>query len=159
MAVFKAKAGSKFNNSQAQVIGERLTEKGMFKPEEVVTDATDEDSPLHPFFEWDDTEAARQHRISQARRMVASVQIVIKGPHEKERTRAVQSIDIKIEDKMQRRYIPMAVVVNSPEMADQVVDRALCELRGWKKRYEQYAELFTPVLQAIDSVEAKQKAS
>lgn len=42
----------------------------------VLEAATPEDSPLHSAFTWDDTEAAHQHRLAEARRIVKSIRIV-----------------------------------------------------------------------------------
>lgn len=43
----------------------------------VVSDAADPASPLHAHFEWDDTEAARQHRLNQAAALIRKVKIQI----------------------------------------------------------------------------------
>ncbi len=42
----------------------------------VLEDAVDEDSPLHRYFEWDDSEAARAYREVQAGRLIRRVKIV-----------------------------------------------------------------------------------
>lgn len=51
---------------------------GRLTPEQVVDAAEDEGSALHQFFEWDDSEAARQHRLHQARRLIRSVEVVLR---------------------------------------------------------------------------------
>jgi hypothetical protein len=43
---------------------------GAVTPHRVLEDATDAASPLHNCFTWDDTEAARKHRLNEARRLV-----------------------------------------------------------------------------------------
>lgn len=43
----------------------------------VVEDASDPESPLHPYFDWDDETAAASWRLAQAREIIRSVQIVI----------------------------------------------------------------------------------
>lgn len=43
---------------------------GSLTPEAVVDDARDPESVLHPCFEWDDTKAAHQHRLNQARGLI-----------------------------------------------------------------------------------------
>ena len=40
---------------------------GSITPEVVVADASNPDSPLHGHFEWNDSKAAHQHRLQQAR--------------------------------------------------------------------------------------------
>jgi hypothetical protein len=46
-------------------------------PEDVVDVAKDPSHPLHDAFEWDDTEAARQYRLEQARYLIRAVRIVV----------------------------------------------------------------------------------
>lgn len=50
---------------------------GSLTPNAVVEDAQDESSPLHAYFEWDDTEAARQWRLEQARALNRSVRVEV----------------------------------------------------------------------------------
>lgn len=52
-------------------------ENGDIKPADVVNDARDPTSPLHDFFEWDDTAAADQYRLSQARLLIRRVKIQV----------------------------------------------------------------------------------
>jgi hypothetical protein len=60
------------NSADAQAIGERLMEiteenSGRLRPDDVVEDARDPRSPMHPHFEWDNNVAADKHRLNQAR--------------------------------------------------------------------------------------------
>ena len=43
---------------------------GLLKPEDVVESARPINSPLHTRFTWDDTEAANQYRLQQARQLI-----------------------------------------------------------------------------------------
>lgn len=52
-------------------LGALADKEGRLTPEQVVEDARDPKSPLHPCFEWDDSKAAHQHRLYQARKLVA----------------------------------------------------------------------------------------
>jgi hypothetical protein len=47
--------------------------RGELRPEQVVEAAKSKDSPLHASFEWDDTEAAQQYRLDQARNLIRAV--------------------------------------------------------------------------------------
>lgn len=53
------------------------SEQGRLDPVAVVDAARDPASPLHAYFEWDDTEAARQHRLGQARQLIRRVKIEV----------------------------------------------------------------------------------
>lgn len=50
---------------------------GRLDPREVVEDARDPASPLHDSFEWDESTAAEQYRLLQARRLIGSVKFLI----------------------------------------------------------------------------------
>jgi len=51
--------------------------KGRITPKQVLETAKDKKSPLHSYFEWDDTEAAYKWRIEQARELIRRVKIEI----------------------------------------------------------------------------------
>lgn len=50
-------------------------EEGRVTPEHVVEAASDVSHPLHDYFEWDDSEAARKFRIEQARHLIVRVRV------------------------------------------------------------------------------------
>lgn len=54
------------------------TSGGVLTPDAVVENARDPESPLHDKFEWDDTKAAHAHRIYQARKLIASVKVIVR---------------------------------------------------------------------------------
>jgi hypothetical protein len=45
----------------------------------VLTEARDPENPLHKHFEWDDSEAAEQHRLAQARNLIKRVRVLVIG--------------------------------------------------------------------------------
>ena len=52
------------------------TEKGQrLTPAAIVAEASDDTHPLHGCFEWDDSLAAEQHRLWQARMLIRSVRV------------------------------------------------------------------------------------
>lgn len=70
------------NRTQQKAANARLAELeikggGNLTHEMVLADAQDPSSPLHDYFEWDDTKAAQAWRIEQARLLVRSVRVVI----------------------------------------------------------------------------------
>lgn len=50
---------------------------GEVTPENVLNEARVESSILHSFFEWNDTEAARRYRLSQASKMLRAIEVKI----------------------------------------------------------------------------------
>lgn len=51
--------------------------QGRLTPMGVLDAAQDNDSPLHGFFEWDDSVAAKEWRVEQARDLIRRVKIVV----------------------------------------------------------------------------------
>lgn len=74
---------SGFDSDRKRAAGEVLAEMarangGTLTPREIVDVARDEDSPLHWFFEWDDSTAAELYRHEQARTLVRSFNIEVR---------------------------------------------------------------------------------
>ena len=55
----------------------RIREKGVLTPDAVVADARNVTSPLHGYFTWDDTEAANQFRLEQARTLIRNIKVEV----------------------------------------------------------------------------------
>lgn len=64
------------NRAKIQARLKWLAKNGEITPEQVVEDARPVDSPLHPYFEWNDSLAAHNWRIEQARRLLQSFELV-----------------------------------------------------------------------------------
>lgn len=54
---------------------------GVLIPEQIVEAARDPASPLHEEFEWDDSVAAQQHRLNQARTLIRSIRVMLTIEH------------------------------------------------------------------------------
>ena len=68
------------NNNIRALLEDIMNESGKLLPTTVLDYARDPASPLHKYFEWDDTEAAEQYRIDQARQLIRSVSITVSTP-------------------------------------------------------------------------------
>jgi hypothetical protein len=60
-----------------QAIVELVNERGLIKPHQIVDAARSEDSVLHSYFCWDDTEAAEKWREEQARQLLKSIRLTV----------------------------------------------------------------------------------
>src|SRR6185312_14777927 len=79
-----ASAGSKFTKEDAATIGPALTElatQGQMTDATIVEVARSENSPLHPYFEWNDQKAAHYYRIGQAQEMVREIRVRLSDGH------------------------------------------------------------------------------
>ena len=56
---------------------------GTITPEIILSEAKRKRSPLHGFFCWDDTEAAREYRRIQAAQLIRRIKVTITGGDEK----------------------------------------------------------------------------
>ena len=103
--------------------------------EDVVADAKRKRSLLHAYFEWDDTAAAAEYRLEQARHLMRNVSIVIEGREDKEPVRAFVRL------ASNTHYRSLSIVLGDDEMRDDFLAQAMRELRSWQRRYADYAEL------------------
>lgn len=151
---YRAKSGSGYSQKDAEVIGpelERLAADGRASAPEIVKAAAPDEAPLHPYFEWDDPEAARLYRETQARHIARSVVVVRvtnrpDGSQREEEIRAFHAVAVdrseeEPEQKAEpRQYLSVDVVRGDRALASQVVAQAHREMLGWRKRYLLYME-------------------
>jgi len=125
--------------------------EGVLKPESVVEHASNPESALHGQFTWDDSKAAHEYRIWQARRLI-NVCVTILPTVNKE-FRAFVSLE---SDRKQKGggYRCTVDVLGDDEMRAELLTQALSELRRIRRQYETLKEL-APVFKAIDKIEAK----
>jgi hypothetical protein len=147
------------DNKQAQKIGESIDALGKdFKPHDVVAAARDTRSPLNGFFQWDDSKAAAEYRLSQARSLIQRVRIVIQTKAgEKIETRAFHNVEIVVANKLVPRYVPLRTVKANNNLAKQVIQEALRELREWNRKYRDYSnilgtEIFEVITETLDEL-------
>lgn len=79
--VYQARKNGCLKEKDAQVIGEILdnlrNRDGHLKTEAVVMAAKNKKSPLHDYFEWDESVSAWKFRLQQARNLISSVAEVV----------------------------------------------------------------------------------
>lgn len=149
---YRWKLGSHVKGVTAQDAGERLEQlrnafKGRLRPVDVLADARQAESPLHTAFEWDDTAAAEQYRLEQAGQLIRSVHVIYDETTQKGPVRAfVHVLQSGDED---RTFTSIAHAMQTPDLREQVIARAMAEVKAWRKRYKDYEELAS-IFDAID---------
>jgi len=128
------------NDKQAQTYGPMLYDlsekhKGL-TPELLLKEARKKRSPLHSWFEWDDTEAAEHYRLIQARRMIRSVEVVA-NTHDIN-VRALQQVRYG-DDEV--KFQTIQTIASDEELRSQVIEKARREYEAWRKRWIIYQEL------------------
>lgn len=104
-----------------------------------------EDSDLHKSLEWDDTKAAREHRLWQVRRLIS-----IHVSFEADGGRRMVSLTID-RVKPGGGYRDINDVLKSRSLYDIMLKDALMELDRLRLKYERIKEL-EPVWEAADEV-------
>lgn len=131
--------------------------RGGLIPAEVVKSASRKSSPLHKFFTWDDTEAARRYREEQAAFLIRRIKVEIQTSEQK--TLTVRAfINVREPDAdgcvslgERGQYVPIQRVLDDDEMRRQMLSAAKRELAAFRAKYAILSEL-TKVFQAIDEI-------
>jgi hypothetical protein len=130
---------------------------GVLEPVDIVDRARPKDNPLHDNFTWDDSEAASKFREEQARRVVRSIQIVMKtkkGAPERPVKAFVSVSASPAKETKGSVYVTVDEALEDPIMRDEVLSRAIREALSFRKKYAELSEL-SQVFIAIDETLAK----
>lgn len=157
IAGFEFAEGARFQKGATQnavIVGQhiemlRQEQKGELTPEDVLADAKNPNSPLHSFFEWDDSAAAEQHRLHQARGLIRSV-VAIYTSDDKPAVRARAYVHIS--EGETSHYREMTHAMSRKDTRKVVLQRAWKELQAWRQRYKDLAE-FADLIAVIDEVQ------
>jgi len=138
---------------QAEVLRLANANGGLLKPQAVVDAAEPEDSPIHGWFTWDDSEAARAWRVEQARQLIqVTVTILDRPKGEPVTVRALVSLPSDRKDE--GGYRLTAAVVSDADMRAEMLTDALGELERIKHKYATLKEL-VPIFEALDRVKTR----
>ena len=156
--IYKARNFAQFSNLDAQVIGERLETLGdELTPADLVADARNNKSPLHPYFEWDDSVAAGQYRLQQATQILTHIEIKIDDESQND-VPAYCNVEIERDEGNVRRYVPIDVVMSDAGLRAQVLELAWKELESWRNRYERYRKYLRPIFPVIEKALKRKEA-
>lgn len=117
---------------------DRLKANGVIRPVDVVDAAREESSPLHGWFNWDDSEAAHQYRLLQARNLLR-VYVIVDTP-ESNPVRALVSLTTD-RNNPGGGYRAIADVMGDQELRDQLLRDAFVQLGNLRKKYQHLQEL------------------
>lgn len=111
---------------------------GILRPEAVVERASDPESALHEHFTWDDTKAAQEYRLWQARQIIRVSVVVLDEENEPVRTYVSLTTDRK---NVGGGYRPIEVVLSDEEMREQMLADAFADLKMLREKYKRLKEL------------------
>lgn len=127
---------------------ERLKSDGLIRPVDVVEAAREKSSPLHSLFQWDDSEAAHQYRLLQARK-VLQVYVVVEEASGKN-VRAF--VSLTADRGPGGGYRAVTEVLADDDLRAQMLEDALVQFRNMRKKYQDIQQL-DKVWSALDEVE------
>lgn len=110
---------------------------GILLPEQVVAAARPKASPLHSRFCWDDTKAAEQWRLWQARMLIRVTVNVMPETGEAERI----WVSLKSDRDEATGYRAMVDVLSDDNMRAQLLEDALEDLEVFRQKYRRLREL------------------
>lgn len=126
----------------------RQTNGGALTPDAVLDSAKSHNSALHGHFEWDDSKAATQHRLSQAGELIRAITVDISRSNLE--TKAVRAF-VSVEREGAKSYTSIAHAMTNAELRSQLLKNAWAELEAFRKKYGELQEL-TRIFAAMDKV-------
>lgn len=122
---------------------------GVLKPQVVVKAAEPEKSPLHHWFQWDDSKAAHEYRLEQARRLIqVSVTMMERPNSDPVIVRTFVSLP---SDRKDGGYRLLADVLSDKDQSREMLEDALAELTRLRNKYATLKEL-APVFAEVDKL-------
>ena len=154
------KDGSRLHGD-ADTVGRELEalheEHGTISAELVLEAATPKKSTLHDYFEWDNSAAAHEYRLEQARLLVRSIVVKIERDDSAPvTTRAFVQINQPLKDdtpQVSGTYMPLSVVVQDTDLRHQLVKQALHEIEVFQRKYAALEEVIGYVVQLREALE------
>ncbi len=133
----------------AQEAGEFLSNlqerAGYVTPSLIVDSSRTEESPLHNYFEWDDSIAGEQYRRVQAGTILRTIVLVkASGVEEEEPIRVRAFMNIQEEDDegdVRSMFMSVGRVMENDSYRNYVLEQALRELGSFRRKYAQLKEL------------------
>lgn len=107
---------------------------GSLTAEQVVADARRKDSPLHPYFEWDNAVAAHAWRLDQARHLIGRFKII--APDRPD-TKVRAFIHIAEDEK----FYPADRVMTDDRLQACAIQQAKAELAAFERKYHNLVDV------------------
>lgn len=127
-----------------QALADISEKHGHISPDIVVKEAARKDNPLHGYFVWDDTIAAKKFRLDQARFLIRTVKLDIVRRDEKKREISFETSRAFVSPPSIRggqSYLKLSDAMGDETLRSEILERAKKELKAIKDRYRQLDEL------------------
>ena len=125
----------------------------------VLAKAKTKTNKLHKVFEWDDSKAADEHRLLQARKMMQSIEVIYpespkQTPH---RHYMVVTEAPKANQPRRKVYRTTKEILEDPIARDELLGNAIREAISFRQKYAELSEL-AGVFHALDDFVSNAKA-
>lgn len=138
----------------SQIVGEHFEklceEHGEVTSKNLLESARPKDSCVHDCFEWNDGIAAEKYRLSQASDMITNLVKVAMIENEEKQKTYPAFVNVSEKHTETGSYISTEVALSNEKTRRIVLNRALTELKIFKKKYSDLNEL-SGVFNAIDT--------
>lgn len=137
----KYKSKQFLSNEDAQIIGvfiEEISLNGKITPRDLVIAAKPKKSPIHKFFDWNDSSAAEKWRIHQARMIIGNLVVEIE---EDQDVKAFFNYTVDENEEKERSYYSFDAAKANENIWNSVIESSLKELEHWQAKYKLYKEL------------------
>ena len=128
--------------------------------EDILNAAANPSNPLHEEFEWDDSIAAREHRLGQARYLIRSIEVTyeITPPGKAKEVRIVTTSAYSNPRKRGpsggEDYLLTVDVVDDKDRREELLEEALRDIERFKQKYN----ILTELSELMDNINAALKA-
>jgi hypothetical protein len=129
---------------------------GELQPKVVVDAARPEDSPLHKSFDWDDSHAAEQWRLQQARQLILAVVTYEKVGNKSLPVRVFVSLTTDRHQDGVGYRLSQSVLSDSHHRQQMLAD-AMAEMNRFREKYRRLTEL-AKVFAAMEEVSQQELA-
>lgn len=128
---------------------EKIEKKnGKLTRELVLEDARDESSIIHDCFEWNDTVAAENYRLTQATCLITNLDVVVETEEKKP---VICRAFVNTSEGHKGAFVNINTAFQSQETKDLVMQRAIKELQAFERKYHDL-KVFSNLFEEIESL-------
>lgn len=131
----------------------RKANDGILKADAVVEYASDPNTAMHTWFTWDDTEAAEQWRLHEARMLIRITITTVETEKDSIPMRVYVSMENDRYNSDGGGYRSLEEVLTNVELRDALLAQAARDFDRWQGKYEHLVEL-AEVFEAMEKVKS-----
>ncbi len=132
---------------------------GSITPASVLDEARDEASPLHTHFEWDDSEAAEQYRLVQARGLIRRYKVTVEvKPDTFVKVRQFSSVPAADPDEG-TDYVLTSEALKDDAQRDFIFQQCMKEIASLRAKYGALVDFDAALRESIGAKRTRKKAS